>query len=78
MTFIEGIGYAAFMMNVAGALMLARMNVWGWVVRLVTNVLWVTYAMQVEGGGPMWMNHIAFFGINLYGFRQWRMHDGTV
>lgn len=69
---VEVIGYAAFGLNVAGNLMLARMNVWGWIVRLVTNVAWITYAVQIPGGGPMWMNHIAFFAINIYGFRQWR------
>ncbi len=56
----------------AAAFMLAHKNAWGWAMRLVTNVLWVAYALQIDGGGPMWMNGIAFFGINLYGFRQWR------
>lgn len=69
---VEAIGYLAFGLNVAGNLMLARMNAWGWVVRLVTNVAWVAYAVQIPGGGPMWMNHAAFFGINIYGFREWR------
>lgn len=68
----EAIGYAAFVMNVAGNLMLARMNVWGWVVRLMTNVTWIAYAVQVPGGAPMWLNHAAFLAINIYGFREWR------
>ena len=63
MTGVEAIGYVAFVLNVAGNLMLARKNVWGWIVRLVTNV---------PGGGPMWLNHAAFFMINIYGYREWR------
>lgn len=62
----------AFLANVAGNLMLARMNVLGWLVRLATNVLWIAYAVQVESGGPMWLNHAAFFAINVYGFREWK------
>lgn len=69
---VEVIGYLAFGLNVAGNLMLARMNVWGWIVRLVTNVAWIAYAVQIPGGGPMWANHAMFLFINLYGFRAWR------
>ena len=69
---VQAIGYLAFSLNVAGNLMLARMNAWGWIVRLITNVVWIVYATQVAGGGPMWANHAAFFAINLYGFRNWR------
>ena len=47
MSLVEAIGYAAFLTNVFGALLLARMNAWGWVARLVANVLWVTYAVQI-------------------------------
>ena len=72
MTGVEAIGYAAFLMNVAGNLMLAKLNVWGWIVRLATNVAWIAYAVQVPGGAPMWANHAAFFAINIYGFREWR------
>lgn len=75
MSFVEVIGYVAFLTNVFGALLLARMNAWGWVARLVANVLWVAYAVQIEGGGPMWVNHLAFFGVNMYGFREWRDRD---
>jgi len=73
---IQAIGWAAFAMNVAGNLMLARLNVWGWIVRLLTNVAFIVYALQVPGGGPMWANHVAFFAINIYGFRHWRKQQG--
>lgn len=66
------LGYLAFGLNVAGNLLLARRNIAGWVVRLATNVAWVAYAIQVQGGEPMVLNHVAFFGINLYGWWNWR------
>lgn len=66
------IGYLAFVLNVVGNLLLAHRNIGGWVVRLVTNVLWVAYALQVSDGGPVALNHVVFFGINVYGFWKWR------
>ncbi len=70
---INTLGYIAFVLNVAGNLMLARKNIVGWIVRLVTNVVWVAYAVQVEGGfeQPMALNHLTFFGINIYGWWHW-------
>lgn len=69
---IEAIGYLATVLNVAGNLMLTRKNVWGWIVRLLVNVLYIIYAVQVEGGGPMWVNHAIFIVINIEGWRKWR------
>lgn len=75
MSIPEAVGYTAFITNVAGNLMLARLNVWGWIVRLLTNVLWIVYAIQIESGGPMWLNHLTFFAINVYGFRTWKRRE---
>lgn len=72
MTGVEAIGYAATLLNVAGNLMLTRLNAWGWVVRLVVNVVYVIYAAQIESGGPMVVNHVVFMGINIEGWRKWR------
>ncbi len=72
---IATLGYIAAALNVAGNLMLAKLNVWGWIVRLVVNVVWVAYAVQIEGGEPMAANHIAFFAINIYGFAYWRRQE---
>ncbi len=69
---VEAIGYLAFVMNVAGNLLLARKNAWGWLVRLATNVAWIAYAVQVPGGAPMWANHGTFLAINIYGWLEWR------
>ncbi len=68
---IVAIGYAAFGLNVAGNLLLAHKRMAGWIVRLLTNVAWIAYAVQVEGGEPMVLNHAAFMGINLYGLGKW-------
>jgi len=74
-SWVEATGYLAFGLNVIAALMLAQRNVWGWILRLVTNVVWIAYAVQVPGGGPVWINAAAFFMINIYGFVQWRTND---
>jgi nicotinamide riboside transporter PnuC len=66
------IGYAAFGLNIVGNILLAHKSIFGWVVRLVTNVVWVAYAVQVDGGEPMLLNHLTFFGINIYGWWNWR------
>lgn len=69
---VATLGYLAAALNVAGNLMLAKLNVWGRIVRLVVNVVWIAYAVQIDGGEPMAANHIAFFAINIYGFTSWR------
>ncbi len=74
---IIAIGYTALALNVAGNLLLAHKNAAGWVVRLLTNVAWIVYAVQVESGGPMVLNHLIFLGINLYGMRQWTTPSST-
>ena len=73
MTNIEIIGYGATVLNVVGNLMLTRFNLWGWIVRLLVNVLYVIYAAQIELGGPMVVNHVVFMAINIEGWRQWRL-----
>jgi len=66
------IGYVAFALNVAGNLLLAHKNTLGWGVRLLTNIVWIVYAMQVENGLPMVINHLTFLGINAYGLWSWK------
>ncbi len=68
---IVAIGYAAIVLNVAGNLLLAHKNMAGWAVRLLTNAAWIAYAVQVESGEPMAVNHVLFMGINLYGLWKW-------
>jgi len=65
------IGFAAFLLNVLGNLLLAWKNIWGWIVRIASIVLWGVYAVDVASG-PMLMNSITFFTINCFGFWKWR------
>ena len=69
---IETIGYFATALNIVGNLMLTNVNVWGWVVRLLVNVLYIMYAVQVDKGMPMVVNHVAFIAINITGWVRWR------
>ncbi len=69
---IEIIGYVATALNIWGNLLLAKQSIQGWLVRLATNVVYVVYALQIDQGLPVVANHVLFFGINLYGLRQWK------
>ncbi len=73
---IEIVGFLAFSTNVAGNLMVARKNIWGWIVRLVSIVLWGTYAWNTASPS-LFANAITFFAINCYGFWHWNKHKET-
>jgi hypothetical protein len=77
MNWVEVTGYAATGLNIWGNLALARMSRTGWIIRMLTNVVYVIYAVQVSGGMPVVANHVLFFGINLYGFRRWQCESGS-
>lgn len=66
------LGWSALVLNVSGNLLLARMNIFGWIVGIITNLAWIGYAVQVPGGGPMWANHVMFLAISSYGFQNWK------
>lgn len=77
MSGVEVLGYVATASNVAGNLMLAKMGISGWVVRIATNLLYIAYALQVSDGMPVVANHILFLGINVYGWHIWRRMQNT-
>lgn len=66
------VGYLAFILNVIGNLLLAHKNIAGWIIRFVTNVTWIIYAIQIEDGEPVVLNHLVFLAINSYGLVKWR------
>lgn len=65
------VGFAAFATNVLGNVLLARKHISGWLVRLVSIVLWGIYGSKITSW-PMVANAVTFFCINLYGFWNWR------
>lgn len=73
MTFewIEIVGFAAFISNVGGNLLLAWKNITGWIVRLVSIVLWGFYAADIDSPSLL-ANAATFFCINCIGFWKWR------
>lgn len=74
-SWFEWVGFVAYLGNIWGNVQLAKRDIKGWIVRLAVNVLWIIYALHTEGGWPMWMNHITFLGINIYGWWEWRNAD---
>lgn len=66
----ELIGFAAFLSNVAGNIMLTRKIRAGWIVRLFSITVWGIYATLIPSPSLL-ANAITFFGINCYGFWNW-------
>ena len=68
---VEAIGFAAFLTNVLGNWLLAVKSERGWLVRIVSIVLWGVYGWKTASFAMM-ANAVTFFGINCYGYRKWR------
>jgi nicotinamide riboside transporter PnuC len=73
MTFdaVEVVGFAAFLTNVVGNLLLTRKHIAGWAVRLVSITLWGIYAWDTASPSLL-ANACTFFLINCYGWHHWR------
>lgn len=73
-TFIEIVGFAAFLTNVAGNLMLVWQTAfgwYGWAMRILAIVLWFAYAFDTADL-PLIANAVTFFCINCWGVWKWR------
>lgn len=68
---IDAFGFAAFVSNVWGNWLLAQKSRRGWVVRIVSIVLWGAYGSTLANV-PMILNAATFFAINCYGWWKWR------
>lgn len=71
MTWVDVVGFLAFLTNVAGNLLLASKTIWGWYVRIVSILLWLAYAYDTASM-PLIANALTFFGINCYGLWKWK------
>lgn len=71
-TWVEWVGFVATVTNLWGNWMLAKLQKGGWALRLLTNVIWIVYAMHTSGGWPVMLNHVLFLGINVSGWWKWR------
>lgn len=67
----ESVGFAAFITNLVGNLMLARKSERGWWIRIIANFLWFAYAWETAGIA-MIANSVTFLGINIYALLKWR------
>lgn len=70
-TLVNLAGFAAFVLNVWGNLLLARKSERGWWVRIASIILWGAYGIGAASW-PNILNAVTFFGINCYGLWKWR------
>lgn len=66
----ESIGWLALGLNIWGNLGLAKKNISGWIIRLLCNVAFIIYA-YFFGVWPLFVNHVIFAGVNIYGWLEW-------
>lgn len=69
-TWLDAFGFAAFVSNVVGNIMLARLSRSGWYVRIGSILLWGAYGVTTKSL-PIIANAATFFCINVYGLWSW-------
>lgn len=67
---LESLGWVAFGLNLWGNLLLTKKGIRGWIIRLLCNACFIPYAIYTEAWALL-VNHIAFAGINIYGWYRW-------
>ena len=67
----DAIGMIGFGTNVVGNLLLTGRTRSGWIVRMVSNLFWVAYAVTVWSP-PVLANGVTFLLINVVGWWRWR------
>ncbi len=71
LSFDDAFGFAAFVSNVVGNLLLARKSEKGWPVRIGSILLWGAYGVRTASL-PIMANAATFLCINVYGMWSWR------
>lgn len=64
-------GWAAMALNVWGNIQLTGKGRAGWVTRFIVNLASIAYAIGLHGWALL-ANHVAFLGINAWGWWKWR------
>lgn len=68
---VNVLGFAAFLLNVWGNILLTRKSRNGWYVRIASILLWGAYGIGAASW-PNVANAVVFLGINGYGLWKWR------
>jgi nicotinamide riboside transporter PnuC len=67
------IEWAAMVMSVVGAIMNAQLNIWGFYVFILGNILWASFSIKHRHWGLL-ATQFVFFALNIYGIFVW-MHN---
>lgn len=62
--------WIAFAATCIAVYLSAKKNSWNWIVGMISNVLWILYAIQNDLHALMFCNSLLFF-LGLYGLHQW-------
>lgn len=75
MTPLDIWGHAGYVSLFIGSQLLARHNKWGWIARLVGELIWVVIGLMI-GLTSIWMWGIFFIFFNdVYGFWKWNKDE---
>lgn len=70
MTLPDFLGHAGYISIIAGLILLARQNKWGWVFRFVGDMLWFLIGFLIDMSS-LWFWGGIFLMIDLWGWYKW-------
>ena len=79
MTDADILGHIGYFFLAAGMFFLARKSLWGWVLRLIGELIWLRIGFMIEMSSVVFWG-VIFAGMEIYGFKKWwggREKDGN-
>ena len=76
MTFEPGIDFIAAIVTILGLIIVGQKLWWGWLIKILSEVLWVIYAFQINSGGLLLLC-IVYTVIMTRNMIVWRSRDAS-
>lgn len=70
-TLPDFLGHIGYISITAGMILLARKNIWGWLLRAMGEALWISIGVMLDLSS-VYIWGFVFLGIEAYGFYTWR------
>lgn len=71
---IDFFGHIGYLTIFIGVVLLSRHHPWGWIFRLVGEVIWFGVGIAL-GLSSVWMWGIVFICMDIYGWYKWRQEN---